>query len=76
MYDSSLCSARKVLDHGYVRYVDHMGNDLSIVRSARVSYNSVWRTGEDAGKDEKSSCFKAAAKYIQACRGKERGKRA
>lgn len=43
----------KVLDHGHVRLVDHMGNDLSIVRSARVSYNADWRTGEDEGKDEK-----------------------
>ena len=44
---------RYVLDHGYVRLVDHMGTDLSIVQSARVSYNAVWRTGEDEGKDEK-----------------------
>ncbi len=43
----------KVLDHGHVRLVDHMGSDLSIVRSARVSYNAEWRSGEDAGKDEK-----------------------
>lgn len=43
----------KLLDHGYVRLVDHMGNDLSIIRSARVSYNADWRTGEDEGKDEK-----------------------
>jgi thymidylate synthase (FAD) len=43
----------KVLDHGHVRLVDHMGSDLSIVRSARVSYDAVWRTGEDAGKDAK-----------------------
>lgn len=42
-----------VLNHGHVRLVDHMGNDLSIVRSARVSYNAEWRTGEDAGKDAK-----------------------
>ncbi|MBD3609050.1 MAG: FAD-dependent thymidylate synthase [Gammaproteobacteria bacterium] len=42
-----------VLDHGSVRLVDHMGDDLSIVRSARVSYNAEWRSGEDAGKDEK-----------------------
>ncbi len=42
-----------VLDHGHVRLVDHMGNDLSIVRNARVSYNAEWRAGEDAGKDEK-----------------------
>ena len=42
-----------VLDHGFVRLVDHMGDDLSIVRSARVSYDAEWRTGEDAGADEK-----------------------
>jgi len=28
-----------VLDHGYVRLVDSMGNDLSIVNAARVSYD-------------------------------------
>lgn len=44
---------QKVLDHGFVRLVDFMGSDLSIVRAARVSYNADWRTGEDAGKDEK-----------------------
>lgn len=43
----------KVLDHGFVRLVESMGNDLSVIRSARVSYNAEWRTGEDAGKDEK-----------------------
>lgn len=43
----------KVLDHGHVTLVDSMGSDLSIVRSARVSYDADWRTGEDAGKDEK-----------------------
>lgn len=42
-----------VLDHGFVRLVDHMGDDLSIVQAARVSYDAEWRTGEDAGKDEK-----------------------
>jgi thymidylate synthase (FAD) len=30
-----------------------MGSDLSVVRAARVSYNADWRSGEDAGKDEK-----------------------
>jgi thymidylate synthase (FAD) len=30
-----------------------MGSDLAIVRSARVSFNADWRTGEDEGKDEK-----------------------
>lgn len=43
----------KVLDYGYVRLVEHMGSDLSVVRNARVSYDAEWRTGEDAGKDEK-----------------------
>lgn len=42
-----------VLDHGFVRLVDVMGDDLSVVRAARVSYDADWRTGEDAGKDEK-----------------------
>lgn len=44
---------KQVLNHGLVRLVDHMGNDLSIVRAARVSYDADWRTGEDEGKDEK-----------------------
>lgn len=40
-----------LLDHGYVRLVDHMGGDLSIVRAARVSYDAAWRAGEDEGSD-------------------------
>lgn len=28
----------KVLDHGYVRLVNHMGSDLTVVNAARVSY--------------------------------------
>jgi len=48
-----------VLNGGFVRLVDHMGNDLSIVRSARVSYDADWRSeqeGDESGsssKDEK-----------------------
>lgn len=42
-----------VLNHGFVRLVEHMGSDLSIVRSARVSYDAEWRTGADGGKDAK-----------------------
>lgn len=42
---------KKVLDHGFVRLVDHMGNDLSIARNARVSYDADWRAGEDSGSD-------------------------
>lgn len=41
----------KVLDHGFVRLVDSMGSDLSIVRNARVSYDADWRAGEDKGSD-------------------------
>lgn len=40
-----------VLDHGFVRLVDSMGCDLSVVRAARVSYDAAWRAGEDEGSD-------------------------
>lgn len=43
----------KVLDHGEVVLVDHMGGDLSIARSARVSYSAHWRAGEDEGSDRR-----------------------
>lgn len=46
-------TVEKCLDHGYVRLIDHMGNDLSIVRSARVSYDAAWRAGEDKGSDDR-----------------------
>ncbi len=41
----------KVLDHGHLRLVDHMGGDLSIARNARVSYDAEWKAGEDQGSD-------------------------
>lgn len=41
----------KVLDHGFIRLVDHMGDDRSIVRAARVSYDAAWRAGENEGSD-------------------------
>ncbi len=37
----------RVLDHGFVRLVDHMGSDTAISRAARVSYNAAPRM-EDA----------------------------
>lgn len=40
-----------VLDRGFVRLVDSMGSDLSVVRAARVSYDAAWRAGEDQGGD-------------------------
>lgn len=42
-----------VLDHGFVRLVDSMGSDLSIVRAARVSYDAAWRAGENEGSDHR-----------------------
>jgi thymidylate synthase (FAD) len=40
-----------VLDHGFVRLVESMGSDLSIVRAARVSYDAAWRAGESERSD-------------------------
>lgn len=42
-----------VLDHGFVRLVDWMGDDLSVARAARVSYDAEWRAGSDKGSDER-----------------------
>lgn len=47
----------KVLDHGFVRYVDHMGTDARIVESARVSYQSQGK-GEEADKKLLAYLFK------------------
>ena len=44
---------KQVLNYGFVRIVDYMGSDLSIVRNARVSYDAEWRTGEDSGSDNR-----------------------
>lgn len=43
----------RVLDHGYVRLIDSMGGDLSVVRAARVSYDAAWRAGENEGSDKR-----------------------
>src|SRR6056300_743701 len=41
---------RQILDKGFVRLVDFMGDDSSIVRAARVSYGSGTKSvREDAG---------------------------
>jgi thymidylate synthase (FAD) len=42
-----------LLDHGFVRLVEHMGSDLSVVRAARVSYDAAWRAGENEGSDHR-----------------------
>jgi thymidylate synthase (FAD) len=42
-----------LLDHGFVRLVDSMGSDVSVVRAARVSYDAAWRAGDDEKSDAK-----------------------
>jgi thymidylate synthase (FAD) len=45
-----LFEALPVLDHGFVRVVDYMGDDAAIVQAARVSYGrGTRRVSEDAG---------------------------
>jgi thymidylate synthase (FAD) len=39
-----------VLDHGFIRVIDYMGDDAAVVQAARVSYGSgTRRVSEDAG---------------------------
>jgi len=40
----------QILDLGHVEYVDHMGNDITVVNAARVSFNqeSEWDVDEEA----------------------------
>ena len=48
--EAMLFEAREVLDHGFVRVVDYMGDDAAVVQAARVSYGrGTRRTTEDAG---------------------------
>ena len=47
--DSILGETFKVLDDGFVRVVDYMGNDTSIVQAARVSYGDGTKKGSDDG---------------------------
>jgi thymidylate synthase (FAD) len=45
-----LYEARPVLDHGFVRVIDYMGDDGAIVQAARVSYGrGTRRVSEDRG---------------------------
>ena len=45
-----LYEAMPALDHGFVRVVDYMGDDTSIVQSARVSYGKgTKKVSTDAG---------------------------
>jgi thymidylate synthase (FAD) len=51
---------KKVLDHGFIRLIDFMGSDLSIVRNARVSYDAEWRAGENEKSDTRLIRYLAA----------------
>ena len=45
--DSLIGVEHKVLDHGFVRLVDYMGDDKAIVQAARVSYGEGTKTPSD-----------------------------
>ena len=48
--ENILYEAIPALDHGFVRVVDYMGDDTSIVQSARVSYGKgTKQVSTDAG---------------------------
>ena len=48
--ESILYEAIPILDHGFIRVVDYMGNDTSIVQAARVSYGKgTKKVNTDAG---------------------------
>ena len=48
--EAMLYHALPVLDHGFVRVVDYMGDDAAVVQAARVSYGrGTKRVSEDAG---------------------------
>ena len=48
--EEMLYRALPVLDHGFVRVIDYMGDDAAVVQAARVSYGrGTKRVSEDAG---------------------------
>jgi thymidylate synthase (FAD) len=48
--EAMLYHATPVLDHGFIRVIDYMGDDAAIVQAARVSYGrGTRRVSEDAG---------------------------
>jgi len=48
--EEMLFTAVPVLDHGFVRAIDYMGDDAAVVQAARVSYGrGTRRVSEDAG---------------------------
>ena len=48
--EEKLFQPMEVLDHGFVRVIDYMGDDAAVVQAARVSYGrGTRRVSEDAG---------------------------
>jgi thymidylate synthase (FAD) len=48
--EDMLFAAVPVLDHGFIRVIDYMGDDAAVVQAARVSYGrGTRRVSEDAG---------------------------
>ena len=48
--EARLFTAHPVLDHGFVRVIDYMGDDSAIVQAARVSYGAgTKKVSDDAG---------------------------
>ena len=53
-----LFEAIPVLDHGFIRVVDYMGDDTSIVQAARVSYGKgTKKVSTDAGLIKYLFCY-------------------
>ena len=50
---SNLKEKVDVLDHGFVLYRHHMGDDLAVVHNARQSYDAEWTAGIDGLGDDK-----------------------
>ena len=45
--EKKLYSINPVLDHGFIRVIDYMGDDSAIVQAARVSYGSGTKKSQD-----------------------------
>jgi thymidylate synthase (FAD) len=45
--EAHLYTAHPVLDHGFVRVIDYMGDDAAIVQAARVSYGAGTKKARD-----------------------------
>lgn len=43
-------SVVNILDHGFIKLLDHMGNDLTVINSAKVSFNRQATEVDEAGK--------------------------